>query len=189
MTPPDWSWGESHRAPTLVAVPHPLLISDAFISTEHHQISDYPSCCRQAYTIQPPPTPNFQPPSTRQFPTILDSRAESITHRPPPTSTAGRKRSCHEISSDTEEGVKEARPITPRAAPIYGPGMTLIYPDHPSTSAVDAASQTGTWVEDRVFRSPLSSVAGAVAARPQLEPRKSRRLTNKRDTEDRTDID
>ncbi len=186
MSPPDWSWNST---PTLVAMPHPLPISDAFNSTEHHQFSDYPSCCRQAYTIQTPPTPNPQPPSTRQSPTILDSRAETTAHRALPASTAGRKRSCHEISSDTEEGAKEAPPTAPHAAPVYGPGMTLIYPDHPSTSAVDAASQTGTWVEERVFRSPLSSVSGAVVARPQLEPRKSRRLTKTRETEERMDVD
>src|SRR5262245_48030743 len=61
--------------------------------------------------------------------------------------TAGRKRSITDVD-DPEENrpvgtVVTQSPAKPKPEPIYGPGMTLIYPDEPGFS-IAAESQTGT---------------------------------------------
>ena len=106
--------------------------------------------------------------------------AESIPATP--GSLAGRKRSRGDIHAPEEEEeqledgsvetpVTEA-PAKPRGKPIYGPGMTLIYPEDPGYTAA-AESQSGTWVEERAQRQqfPLSHMK-----RPSISTRKSQRV-------------
>ena len=64
-------------------------------------------------------------------------------------------------------------PPKPRGEPIYGPGMTLIYPEDPAFS-IAAESQTGTWVEER--NEQAEAEAAEAAARPAVISRKSQRL-------------
>lgn len=66
-------------------------------------------------------------------------------------SAAGRKRSIHDVDPDDlpqDGSVAVQAPVKPRGEPIYGPGMTLIYPDDPGFS-IAAESQTGTWAEEK----------------------------------------
>ena len=115
------------------------------------------------------PSP-FGPPSSATFPVVA----------PPPltpgSAVAGRKRSRADIlepdeqhEEDAPSGPVSTEPPKPRGEPVYGPGMTLIYPDDPGFSAISAASQTGTWAEEK--RS-----APEKSHRPSLPCRKSTRL-------------
>ncbi|KAF4547669.1 Hypothetical protein D9617_38g091090 [Elsinoe fawcettii] len=100
----------------------------------------------------------------------------------PPTPSdgaiAGRKRSRGDIYSPEDEHVdgsimteQPAPPPAPRGNPVYGPGMTLIYPNDPSGSYnADASTQSGTWLEE------TAEQAAAQAARPIMATRKSQRL-------------
>ncbi|KAL9097862.1 MAG: hypothetical protein Q9165_000188 [Trypethelium subeluteriae] len=94
----------------------------------------------------------------------------------PGSAIAGRKRSRADIlepdEQHDEDGASMLQPIEPpkpRGEPIYGPGMTLVYPDDPGFSAISAASQTGTWAEDK-------APASEEGSRPLLPCRKSTRL-------------
>jgi hypothetical protein len=90
-----------------------------------------------------------------------------------PKSMAGRKRSrddtaeTHESLDDGSYAV-QAPPPKPRGEPIYGPGMTLVYPDDPGFH-IAVGSQTGTWAEEREAKEKAS-------ARPIIISRKSQRL-------------
>lgn len=68
-------------------------------------------------------------------------------------SSAGRKRSITDVD-DPEENhpvglVITQMPAMPKPEPIYGPGMTLIYPGDPGYSMA-AESQSGTWYEEKI---------------------------------------
>jgi hypothetical protein len=103
-----------------------------------------------------------------------------------PGSIAGRKRSRGDIFDDDEE---YGRPLadgsiaTPtheelakqRGQPVYGPGMTIIYPDDPGYEQA-AESQSGTWVEERAEREPFK-LAGM--KRPSVTSRKSQRMDSR----------
>lgn len=100
-----------------------------------------------------------------------------------PGSLAGRKRSRGDIFSevDEEDGrLEDGSVVTPeteelekpRGNPVYGPGMTLIYPGDPAY-ALAAESQSGTWVEEDSVRKPF---AVAHAKRPSVTSRKSQRM-------------
>ncbi|KAK4987751.1 hypothetical protein LTR50_004404 [Elasticomyces elasticus] len=90
---------------------------------------------------------------------------------------AGRKRSRYGTHSPEEEDpcdgsffAPQPSPPKPRGEPVYGPGMTLIYPNDPGyPHSLDAASQSGTWVEEVVASTTLER-------RPLIASRKSQRL-------------
>ncbi|PSN72266.1 hypothetical protein BS50DRAFT_247496 [Corynespora cassiicola Philippines] len=86
--------------------------------------------------------------------------------------TAGRKRSIADVD-DPEENVPVGSiqmPAKPKPQPVYGPGMTLIYPDEPGFS-IAAESQTGTWCEEKNEKQEK-----AEAVRPIAVSRKSQRM-------------
>jgi hypothetical protein len=96
------------------------------------------------------------------------------------SSISGRKRSIADVhegepqvdldgSITTPQSELPPSPTKPKGEPIMGPGMTLIYPDDPRYNAVQAGSQTGTWVEQNVVEAEQASV------RPSVSSRKSQR--------------
>lgn len=66
--------------------------------------------------------------------------------------TAGRKRSIADVDDPEENqpvgSIVTQLPVKPKAEPVYGPGMTLIYPDEPGF-IIAAESQSGTWCEEK----------------------------------------
>jgi len=93
--------------------------------------------------------------------------------------TAGRKRSIADVD-DPEENAPVGTVVTqlppkPKAEPIYGPGMTLIYPDEPGFS-IAAESQTGTWCEEKHTEKEV-----AQPVRPIAVSRKSQRMDSATD--------
>ena len=87
--------------------------------------------------------------------------------------TAGRKRTIADVDEPEENrpvgAVVTQVPVKPRGEPVYGPGMTLIYPDEPGFS-IAAESQTGTWCEEKNEKEEKSAV------RPIAISRKSQRM-------------
>jgi hypothetical protein len=67
-------------------------------------------------------------------------------------SSAGRKRSITDVDDPEENrpvgSIVIQSPAKPKQEPIYGPGMTLIYPGEPGF-AIAAESQSGTWCEEK----------------------------------------
>lgn len=120
------------------------------------------------------------PQSPNAFPNganIRSTPSNSLPPTPSADSIAGRKRSRSDIYSpeDEHEDVSGPAPVevSPvyRGEPVYGPGMTLVYPnDHSGHYAVDASSQSGTWLEERA-----DSVV-AKTQRPIMASRKSQRM-------------
>ena len=102
---------------------------------------------------------------------------------PMPSSLAGRKRSRGDAHSPEDEAVDiedgsittpiSAAPNQPRGKPIYGPGMSIVYPEDPGYSAL-AESQSGTWVEERAELNQFQRQV-AHAKRPSVSSRKSTR--------------
>lgn len=92
--------------------------------------------------------------------------------------TAGRKRSIADVDEPEENqptgSVTIPAPVKSRGEPIYGPGMTLIYPDDPGYS-IAAESQSGTWCEEKI------ETEEKAAARPIAVSRKSQRVSPSRD--------
>lgn len=91
-------------------------------------------------------------------------------------SAAGRKRSIHDVDPDDlpqDGSITVHAPVKPRGEPVYGPGMTLIYPGDPGFS-IAADSQTGTWAEEKHEREEKEKPA----ARPIAVSRKSQRVEN-----------
>ncbi|PPJ52479.1 hypothetical protein CBER1_10507 [Cercospora berteroae] len=103
-----------------------------------------------------------------------------------PGSIAGRKRSRGDIFSQDDEDEEhledgstvtpgnDGGPVKPRGKPVYGPGMTLVYPDEPYENC--AESQSGTWKEELDARRPF---ALAHSKRPSVTSRKSQRLDSR----------
>lgn len=99
-----------------------------------------------------------------------------------PGSLAGRKRSRGDIHApeDEDEGLGDGSvdtlvteaPVRPRGKPIPGPGMTLIYPEDPSYTAL-AESQSGTWVEEN---NQIQQFQLNHTKRPSISTRKSQRV-------------
>lgn len=89
--------------------------------------------------------------------------------------TAGRKRSIADVDDPEENlpvgSIVTQLPVKPKPEPIYGPGMTLIYPDDPGFS-IAAESQTGTWCEEKNEKE-----AKAQPVRPIAISRKSQRMS------------
>ncbi|KAF3007944.1 hypothetical protein E8E13_011281 [Curvularia kusanoi] len=92
--------------------------------------------------------------------------------------TAGRKRSITDVDDPEENqptgSVAIPAPVKSRGEPVYGPGMTLIYPDDPGYS-IAAESQSGTWYEEKIESEEKT------AARPIAVSRKSQRISPSRD--------
>lgn len=100
------------------------------------------------------------------------------------SSVAGRKRSRDEasVNLDPPEKVVET-PVIKESEDewIYGPGMTLIKKN--ASYVADAASQSGTWVEERAAKEEARKAEAALLAqqqlaqsRPSLRSHKSQRL-------------
>lgn len=113
------------------------------------------------------------------------SNTLNLTDSIPPTpgSLAGRKRSrgdIHATDEDEEEHLDDGSVpapidgaiVKPRGKPIYGPGMTLVYPEDPGYAAIAAESQSGTWLEERAERNQYQL---GRAKRPSFSSRKSQR--------------
>jgi hypothetical protein len=86
--------------------------------------------------------------------------------------TAGRKRRIADVD-DPEENQPAGSvvvPPKPKPEPVYGPGMTLIYPGEPGWS-IAAESQTGTWCEEKQEKQEK-----AKPVRPIAVSRKSQRM-------------
>lgn len=92
--------------------------------------------------------------------------------------TAGRKRSIADVDDPEENqptgSVATSSPAKARGEPVYGPGMTLIYPEDPGYS-IAAESQSGTWYEEKI------ETEEKAAARPIALSRKSQRISPSRD--------
>ncbi|KAK8217563.1 hypothetical protein M8818_001321 [Zalaria obscura] len=99
---------------------------------------------------------------------------------PTPGSIAGRKRTRGDEHSPEEDNAEDgsisgppSSPPKSRGEPIYGPGMTLIYPNDPGYYTMDAGSQSGTWVEER------PPTLSSSPTRPIAVSRKSQRLDSR----------
>lgn len=90
-------------------------------------------------------------------------------------SSAGRKRSIADVDDPEENApvgaIVTQLPSKPKPEPIYGPGMTLIYPGEPGYS-IAAESQSGTWCEEKIEREEK-----AEPVRPIAVSRKSARMS------------
>lgn len=99
-------------------------------------------------------------------------------------SAAGRKRSRDEASVNLDPPEKLVEPPVvkePEDEWIYGPGMTLIKKS--AGYVTDAASQSGTWVEERAAEEEARKAEAAILvqeqlaqSRPSLRSHKSQRL-------------
>ncbi|KAH8723449.1 hypothetical protein GQ44DRAFT_314352 [Phaeosphaeriaceae sp. PMI808] len=90
-------------------------------------------------------------------------------------SSAGRKRSIADVDDPEENqpigSIVTQVPAKPKPEPVYGPGMTLIYPDEPGFN-IAAESQSGTWCEEKNEKEEK-----AQAIRPIAISRKSARMS------------
>jgi hypothetical protein len=90
-------------------------------------------------------------------------------------SSAGRKRSIADVDDPEENlpigSIVVQEPAKPKPEPIYGPGMTLIYPGEPGFN-IAAESQSGTWCEEKNEKEEQSQ-----SARPIAVSRKSARMS------------
>ncbi|KAF2841807.1 hypothetical protein M501DRAFT_927662 [Patellaria atrata CBS 101060] len=117
-------------------------------------------------------TPSPSSPAYRKFPTPPSLNYQVALSN----SVVGRKRSRDEdvmSSEDLEDGSYVsafAAPPEPKVEPIYGPGMTLIYPGDRIGWSVSAESQSGTWIEEK------QNEEDAATQRPIAISRKSQRV-------------
>lgn len=126
------------------------------------QSNDYFSSLQRANS----PIGNFRP----KYPTPPSLNYQAAVSN----ATAGRKRSIADVD-DPEENAPNGTIVTqvpakPKPEPIYGPGMTLIYPGEPGWS-ISAESQTGTWCEEK-----QAEQEKAEPVRPIAMSRKSQRI-------------
>ena len=123
--------------------------------------------------------PSFTTPfnGNTSFPSA-SSNLTPTTSAPP--SAAGRKRSRDEAAPNLEEDYFAVQaPIAEQEAENeeeweYGEGMTLIKPNAGYT--MEAASQTGTWAEEKAEAEKAQAVSSSVVDRPILRAAKSQRL-------------
>lgn len=89
-------------------------------------------------------------------------------------SSAGRKRSIADVDDPEENlpvgSIVTQLPVKPKPEPVYGPGMTLIYPGEQGYSMA-AESQSGTWYEEKMEKEEK-----AESERPIAVSRKSARM-------------
>jgi hypothetical protein len=90
-------------------------------------------------------------------------------------SSAGRKRSIADVDDPEENlpvgSIVAQEPAKPKPEPVYGPGMTLIYPGEPGFN-IAAESQSGTWCEEKHEKEEK-----AEPVRPIAVSRKSARMS------------
>lgn len=100
----------------------------------------------------------------------------SLNYQASPVSIAkvGRKRSITDVDDPEENrpvgAVVTQQPVKPKPEPVYGPGMTLIYPGEPGYTMA-AESQSGTWYEEKIEKEEK-----AQSVRPIAVSRKSQRM-------------
>lgn len=100
----------------------------------------------------------------------------SLNYQASPVANAkvSRKRSITDVDDPEENrpigSVIAQEPVHPKPEPIYGPGMTLIYPGEPGYSLA-AESQSGTWYEEKIKKEEESQ-----PVRPIAVSRKSQRM-------------
>jgi hypothetical protein len=100
----------------------------------------------------------------------------SLNYQASPVSSAkvGRKRSITDVDDPEENrpvgAVVTQQPAKPKPEPVYGPGMTLIYPGE-SGYTMAAESQSGTWYEEKIVKEEK-----ARPVRPVAASRKSQRM-------------
>ena len=126
--------------------------------------------------------PPNQPSQLFQGNHYADSTMSDTPVQPTARPMAGRKRSRIDVDDPEEEEMQLGdgstqtplieEPAKPRGKPVYGPGMTLIYPEDPGYTAA-AESQSGTWVEEQTERKKSLISHGK---RPSISTRKSQRL-------------
>lgn len=146
-------------SPTVVLPPQQPSHYFANYNPSHHQ------------PLPPPAASNFRP----KYPTPPSLNYLAAASN----ATAGRKRSIADVDPDDHSpdgSVVCQLPPKPKPEPIYGPGMTLIYPDEPGLN-ISAESQTGTWCEEK----HETTEKQAPAVRPVAVSRKSQRLDSKSD--------
>jgi hypothetical protein len=147
-------------SPVLILPQQP---SNYFMNHHHHDEVGTPN-----YAISPSPSPPRKPPTKYPTPPSLNYLAQSSN------GMAGRKRSRADIGDENDDDFQgpasAVQSLKPKAAPIMGPGMTLVYPDEPALN-IPAESQTGTWMEEKAHTPP----AETEACRPKLTARKSQR--------------
>jgi hypothetical protein len=89
--------------------------------------------------------------------------------------TAGRKRSIADVDDPEENqpvgSIVTQLPAKPKPEPVFGPGMTLIYPGEPGYTMA-AESQSGTWYEEKIEKEEK-----AEPVRPIAVSRKSARIS------------
>jgi hypothetical protein len=123
-------------------------------------------------------------PSPSTFLNLHAPPKKFVSKYPPPPSLnylsrssdgiAGRKRSRGDIGDDNDGELEASsrpiaiEPINTQTEPIYGPGMTLIYPDEPSLN-ISPESQSGTWMEEKADEPIVDA-----STRPRIIARKSR---------------
>lgn len=123
--------------------------------------------------------PNFNSPFSTQPSPSASSWSNLNTPSSAPPSAAGRKRSRDEAAINLEDEYFAVQPPAPAEAEnedewVYGEGMTLIRPGR-SGYAIDAASQTGTWAEEKAEEEKAKAVI-PVLERPLMRSAKSQRL-------------
>lgn len=130
--------------------------------------------------LPPQPTPYFAQSQLQQSPTTMANAFFNHSTPSPKSlpSVAGRKRSRND---EDDQEVTLAAPVTTppanRGEPIYGPGMTLIYPNDPRGHYnMDPTSQSGTWVENTWVENKPTTTTTTQASRPDMPSRKSQRL-------------
>ena len=81
--------------------------------------------------------------------------------------TAGRKRSIADVDEPEENlpagSIVTQSPSKPKPEPVYGPGMTLIYPGEPGYTMA-AESQSGTWYEEKIEKEEKADAAREAGA-------------------------
>jgi len=113
-------------------------------------------------------------PTVRKSPPKFPPRPPSINYLSKSSNgIAGRKRSRADILDDDETAAAAGpvQPLKPKVEPVFGPGMTLIYPDEPALN-ISPESQSGTWMEEKA---ESVIVVEPTAARPVVTARKSQR--------------
>jgi hypothetical protein len=133
------------------------------------QPTDYLSALQRAHS--PSSMGNFRP----KYPTPPSLNYLAAVSN----ATAGRKRSIADVDDPEENLPTGSRivqaPAKPKPEPVYGPGMTLIYPGDPGWS-IAAESQTGTWCEEKQEKQQQ-----ARPIRPLGVSRKSQRMNSAAD--------
>ncbi|KAF2439614.1 hypothetical protein P171DRAFT_436248 [Karstenula rhodostoma CBS 690.94] len=132
---------------------------------------------QQAHGYYAPRQRSYSPGTYRpKYPT-----PPSLNYQASPVSNAkvGRKRSITDVDDPEENrpvgAVVTQPPVKPKPEPVYGPGMTLIYPGEPGYTMA-AESQSGTWYEEKIEKEEK-----AQPVRPISASRKSQRMDSATD--------